>query len=158
MVKKSKNLEKSRKISKNHFFSKNLKIQKILFFAEKKNAIPLVLPIEEIGLRPELSTPFQNPGGWSERDGGQTDGQRTEILVSNIAFYINFNPNQDSWGYFMGKFFTNSVSHNLQFKEPWNKYLIYWTVHKYITIVYQNSVLLVKCKTNKNYIYIYKYI
>ena len=38
---------------------------------KKKNAIPLVLPIEEISLRPELSSParFRIQGGSPERDG-----------------------------------------------------------------------------------------
>ena len=88
MVKKSENLKKSRKISKNHFFSKNLKILKIFFFRRKKNkknAIILVLPNEEIILRPELSSPprFRIQGGYPERYGRTKDGGRTEILVSN---------------------------------------------------------------------------
>ena len=38
--------------------------------AEKKYTIPLVLPIEEISLRPELSSPprFRIQGGSPERD------------------------------------------------------------------------------------------
>ena len=61
--------KKSEKISKNifkktFFSSKNLKILKNIFFAEK-NAIILVLPSEEISLLPELSTPprFRIQGG-----------------------------------------------------------------------------------------------
>ena len=46
---------------------------------KKKNAILLVLPIEEISLQPELSSPpcFRIQGGWSERD-ERTDGGRTD--------------------------------------------------------------------------------
>ena len=71
MVRKSQNLKK---------VFKNLKI---LFSA--KNANLLVLPIEEISIRPELSSPprFRVQGGWSERE-RRTDGQM-EILVSNIG-------------------------------------------------------------------------
>ena len=52
---------------------------KIYFFTEKKNGIPLVLPIEEISLRPELSSParFRIQGGSPERD-GRTDGRTDE--------------------------------------------------------------------------------
>ena len=41
-------------------------------FSPKKNAIPLVLPIEEISLRPELSSPagFIIQEGSPEYDGG----------------------------------------------------------------------------------------
>ena len=54
---------------------------------KKKNAFPLVLTIEEISLRPELSSPasFRFQGGYPERDGrtnGRTDGGTKEILVS----------------------------------------------------------------------------
>ena len=43
---------------------------------QKKSAIPLVLPIEEISLRPELSSParFIIPGGSPERDTGVAAG------------------------------------------------------------------------------------
>ena len=49
---------------------------------EEKNAIILVLPIEEISLRPELSSPspprFRIQGGWCERESGRrTGGGRT---------------------------------------------------------------------------------
>ena len=54
MVKKSKNLKKSQKIT---FFLNNFFFEKKYKLPEKKNAIPLVLPIEEISLRPELSSP-----------------------------------------------------------------------------------------------------
>ena len=75
MVRKSENLEKSGKISK------NLKILKKKIFRRKKkfktkNAIFLGLPIEEISLRPELSSPahFRNQGrghlSVTEDDGG----------------------------------------------------------------------------------------
>ena len=77
--KKSENLKKCRKIQKNHFFSKNLKKEKKRRKkSPKKNAILLVLPIEEISLRPELSSParfrFQGGGTLSvteEEDGGR---------------------------------------------------------------------------------------
>ena len=47
------------------------------------------------------STPFQNSGGFPERDGGGGEGRTEEILVSNIGYqatrqigkYINTNPN-----------------------------------------------------------------
>ena len=60
-----KNVEKSQKFT---FFQKISKFWKYFFFAEKKNkknAILLVLPIEEISLRPELSSPprFKIQGG-----------------------------------------------------------------------------------------------
>ena len=50
-------------------WSKNLKIWKNLKNHFKKKAIPLVLPIEEISLQPDLSRPprFRIQGGWSER-------------------------------------------------------------------------------------------
>ena len=50
------------------------------FTEEEKNAFPLVLPIEEINLRPELSSParFRFQGGVDpERDGG--GGQRKSL-------------------------------------------------------------------------------
>ena len=55
---------------------------------EEKNAIPLVLPIEEISLRPELSSPprFRIQEGWSERDGGRTDGRKSLCLISDECF------------------------------------------------------------------------
>ena len=60
-VKKSENIKKSQKISKNHVFFFNMKILKekkiLLKKEEEKNAIPLVLPIEEISLRPKHSSP-----------------------------------------------------------------------------------------------------
>ena len=49
--------------------------KKYSFTEEKeKNAIILVLPIEEISLRPELSSParFRIQGGYPERDGERT--------------------------------------------------------------------------------------
>ena len=62
-------MKKSKKIT---FFKKKIKFLKIHFFRRKKykknNAIILVLQIEEISLRPELSSPprFRIP---PERDG-----------------------------------------------------------------------------------------
>ena len=58
---------------------------------EEQNAIPLVLPIEEISLRPELSSParFRIQGGQYERD-GRTDGRTKEILVSNLGQYLYY--------------------------------------------------------------------
>ena len=51
----------------------------------QKNYILLILPIKEISLQPELSSParFRFQGGYPERDGG--GGVRMEILVSNIG-------------------------------------------------------------------------
>ena len=56
-----------------------------MFAEKKKNAIPLVLPIEEISLQPELSSlpRFRIQGGYPERD--TRKDERTEILVSNIG-------------------------------------------------------------------------
>ena len=75
----------SGKISKNPFFSKNLKMlkKKREKNLKKKNAILLVLQIEEISLWPELSSPPRSifQGGYPERD----KQRRTEILVSNIG-------------------------------------------------------------------------
>ena len=54
-----------------------MKILKIFFFhRKKKNAIPLVLAIEQISLRPELSSParFRIQGGSPECDGGEKEG------------------------------------------------------------------------------------
>ena len=69
MVRKFENLEKSKKnILKK---SENLKL---IFFAKKKNAIPLVLPTEEVSLWPELSSSahFRIQGGsTSVTDKGQ---------------------------------------------------------------------------------------
>ena len=59
-----------------------------------KNAILLVLPIEEISLRPELSSPprfrIQGAGGRTSvtKDGRRTDEVRTEILMSNIGLRV----------------------------------------------------------------------
>ena len=98
MVKKSKNLEKSQNLSNNHFFFwKPENFESNIFFAKKRrrNAILLVLPIEEISFRPELSSPpcFWFQAGWSERYKGwrTKDGeQRTEILMSNIGFLQDY--------------------------------------------------------------------
>ena len=74
-MKKKKNIiQKKSKL--HHKMSKNLKSQKSQknhLFQNKKNAILLVLPNEEISLRPELSRPprFRIQGGWSERYGGR---------------------------------------------------------------------------------------
>ena len=71
--------QKPGKISKNlkkiTFFPQkklNLKKKKMFKKEKEKNAILLVLPNEEISLRPELSSPahFRIQGGSPERDGG----------------------------------------------------------------------------------------
>ena len=71
MVKKSENLKKCQKS------------KKYIFFAAKKTkyAILLVLPIEEISLRPELSSPahFKIQGGSPEPDG--EEGQRKSLCL-----------------------------------------------------------------------------
>ena len=76
---------------------------KFFFLAEKKkkNAIPLVLPIEEISLRPELSSParFRFQGGPLSVTDGRTH-ERTEILLSNLgldAFFHQLGPTGPSW-------------------------------------------------------------
>ena len=76
-------IQKSEKISKNHFFP----FFYFIFF--KKKCYSLSFPI--LGgrdlTRTLQSTPFQNPGGvvwaWQTKSGGQ----RTEILVSNFGYY-----------------------------------------------------------------------
>ena len=82
MVKKSeKNLKKSL------FFKKSEHFENIYFSAKKKIAIPLVLPIEEISLRPELSSPprFRIQGGSPECDGG------VGVVVVGVAgLYFSF--------------------------------------------------------------------
>ena len=69
MVNKSKNLDKSKKFSKIHFYSKNLKFFKIFFFVKKeeeeRNAILLIF--QEDGFDP--SSPVQPA---SESRGGST--------------------------------------------------------------------------------------
>ena len=69
------------------FFQKSQNFENIFFFCQKKNAILLVLPIEEISLRPELSSPARCRilGGSPEPDGGW---RTEEILVSNIGYNI----------------------------------------------------------------------
>ena len=56
---------------------------------EKKYAILLALPIEEISLRRELSSPshFTIQGGGGVAQTLRTDGGSTEILVSNIGLF-----------------------------------------------------------------------
>ena len=70
---KKKNLFKKISIflKKKFFFNLFLKI----YFAEEKNPILLVLPIKEISLQPELSSPlrFRIQGGYPQRYGGLTD-------------------------------------------------------------------------------------
>ena len=57
------------------FFKQSDNVEGIFFW--QKNAIILVLPIEEISLWPELSSPvrFRFQGGWYERYGRRTDGR-----------------------------------------------------------------------------------
>ena len=93
--KKSKNCQKWFKIQKSEFFfEKSEKITFFLFFIfilfflfrwkkEKENSITLVLPIEEISLWPELSSParFRIQVGYRERDiqmDERTNGQTNE--------------------------------------------------------------------------------
>ena len=82
-----------------------------------KNAIPLVFPIKEISLRPELSSPspFWIQGGWSDRD-TQKD-KRTEILVSNIGW----SP-ADVWIFSAGQIqreVTNTTENGETFRQIW---------------------------------------
>ena len=99
-LKMSRNLEKSENLN---FFLKNpnksLFVQKIwklwkykYFFFAKKNAILLVLPIEESSTRSLQSSQFQNPGwlAWvlqssSSRSSGSI---RTVLLLSNIGCMV----------------------------------------------------------------------
>ena len=90
MVKKFENHKIFKKNSKNHLFQKYEKIWNISFLPEK-NAIPLVLPIEEIILWSELSSPSRF------RIQGFTlsvakDKVRTEILVSSFGYWAGTNP------------------------------------------------------------------
>ena len=64
--------------------SKSLKEEKKIV---RKNPILLVLPIEQISLQPDLSSParFRIQEGYPERYGGQ----KTDILVCNIGFKIH---------------------------------------------------------------------
>ena len=73
LVKTLKNLEKSQQIT--FYFSKK---------EEENKNILLVLPIEEISLQPELSSPprFRIQAGGSI---GIGNGRRTEILVFDIG-------------------------------------------------------------------------
>ena len=83
-----KNVKESQK---SFFFNKSKFFENSVFSPKKKNAILLVLPIEEISLWPELSTPpcFRIQGGSPERYTRRTeDGGRAEILVSNIGFLV----------------------------------------------------------------------
>ena len=100
MVKKIQKSGIFSKIQKNHFFSKNLKILKIFFFRRKikKNAIPLVLLIEEISLRPELSSPprFRIQGGYPERYGRTNEAGRKSLCLildvkgGRVAKWVDF--------------------------------------------------------------------
>ena len=76
---------------KNPLFFKTSEIFTIFLFCQK-NALLLVLPIEEISLRPELSSPscFRIQGGYRERH-TQKNG-RTEILVSNFRLGKQLQP------------------------------------------------------------------
>ena len=75
----SKNTKIWKNLKKSLFFKKSENFEFIFCSPKKRkeNAILLVLPIEEISLRPELSSParFRIQGGSPERDGGA--GRRT---------------------------------------------------------------------------------
>ena len=105
--------------------SKNLNLLKIFFLGRKnKNVILLVLPFEEISIRPELFSPhrFRIQGGQHERDGGRTNKRRTEILVSNIGCSQ------------LGKtFFLCSVAHVYLVHKQWQKF------------IYRNKILTAPC-------------
>ena len=68
LFQKYENFKKSPKIT---FFQKKKGKFWKYFFLQNKKAILLVLPIEEISLRPDLSSPprFRTHGGYPERDG-----------------------------------------------------------------------------------------
>ena len=79
MVKNSKKKKKKKKIWKNlkksqEITLKKLKEEEMLPKKNKTNTVPLVLPIEEISLRPEFSSPprfiIHGGGGYPEGDGG----------------------------------------------------------------------------------------
>ena len=82
MVKKSKNLKKNiKKSQKSFFFLQEIEIKK-----RPKNPILLVLPIEDISLWPQLSSPPISDfraGPLSVTKDGEF---RTEILMSNIGY------------------------------------------------------------------------
>ena len=120
MFKKSKNLEKSKKISKIQFFSTNKNVKE-KFFAKKKNAILSIFQYQEDAISPQLSSParFKNTKNLKnlkkpffldfqyQEDGIQPelsspvrfrfqggyperDGRRTEILLSNFGCISGF--------------------------------------------------------------------
>ena len=118
MVKKSENPEKSQKSQKFTFFQTK-KMYKKKMPKKKKKCYPLSFP--KFGGRDSTrvlqSIPFQNPGGYPERDGrrtkdGRTDGQRKSlclildvvinqrtlmfsiifIYILNCLFAMNLNP------------------------------------------------------------------
>ena len=87
MLNKSNHLEKSQQIT---FFKKKKKKKnkkKLPEKRQKKYPIFLVSPIEDISLRPELSSParFRIQGGYPERDGGVVGvivaGQHFRFLI-----------------------------------------------------------------------------
>ena len=70
---------------KNHLFSHNLKVLKIFFLLQKKCS-SFCLPIENISLRPVLSSPsrfrFQGGGGiLSVTKDGRTDERKSSCLA-----------------------------------------------------------------------------
>ena len=87
IVRKSENLNS---LKKKTFYQK-LKIVKYLY--TQKNPIFLVLSIEKISLRPELSSPpgFRIQGGYPKRDipssSSSISSSRTVLLFSNIGFF-----------------------------------------------------------------------
>ena len=90
MFKNGRKMQKSGKISKKYFFFKeNLKILKYFFFCKQKNAILLVLPIEEISLHSDLFSPpyFRFQWGSPERDGQTDEGRKSLCLIRIHALF-----------------------------------------------------------------------
>ena len=71
-----------------------------MFAERKKNAILLVLPIEEISLRPELSSParFRIQGGYPERD-GRLEGQITKDKGRKFLFLYRMTKTMEKYSY-----------------------------------------------------------
>ena len=78
--KNSKNIDFIKNMKRNHFF---FNICYLKFFARpKKDLVCLVLPFQEISLRPELSSPPRCRLQW----GGEYREHYKRILVSNIIY------------------------------------------------------------------------
>ena len=85
-----KNVEKSQKISKNHFFCHKKKLDAERKKSRKQTKCHSLCFSRLWGhdwTRAFQSSPFQNPGGEAKRYGQRTN-ERTEFLVSNIEYKV----------------------------------------------------------------------